>query len=193
MRYELQVTQLDYAAGNFDIIQSGVFEHNSNLKHGLQRKALEVALAEGLRETFKSPKWTNEEITVGGETFMMMHMTAFTEESRYQLTLRQVADEAEVTIETKSQRAAGEKHPFAVEIQEQDDGQLTVVSTKVIHAANQNAAKLQINGEYEAFDGNWSKMPYGGIYRTNTETGQIVVLRQLSAEEAAELDEAASE
>ena len=189
MRYELQVTRSNYSDGTIDILQSGVFEHNSELKHGLQRKATEVALHEDHREIFKAPKWTNEEITINGETFMMMHMTAFSEESRTQLTLRKVGDDAEVTIETGTRNASGEKHAFAVEVQEQADGQLNVVSREIVHAANQNAAKLQINGEYESFEGSWSKMPYGGIYRTNAETGQIVVLRQLSPEEAAELDD----
>lgn len=191
MRYAIRVTQFD--GNGSEILQNDVFEHNSELKHGLQRKAETVVLSEDYRAEFASAKWTNEEITIDDATFMMMHKTAFHADYTRQLTLQRVADDAEVTFESVVRRASGEKHPFAVEVQEQADGQLNVVSREIVHATNETAAKLQINGEYEAYEGKWSKMPYGGIYRTNPETGQIVVLRQLSAEEAAELGEEASE
>ena len=193
MKYGLTVTQYAVDASSVEILQNDVFEHNSTIKHGLQRKATDVVLSEDHRESFASAKWTNEDVDIDGETVRMMHKSVFTAESTMQLVLRQVSDDAEVTIETTSRTSTGEKHPFAVEVQEQADGQLNVVSRKIIHAANETAAKLQLNGDYEAYEGKWSKMPYGGIYRTNPETGQIVVLRPLSAEEAAELSEESDE
>ena len=191
MKFRLTVTRFD--ADSSEIIQNDVFEHGSAIKHGLQRKAMETILNEDHREAFASAKWTNEDVELDGETVRMMHKTVFDAEHTTQLVLRPAADDAEVTVETTTRKSTGEKHPFAVEVQEQDSGQLNVVSRKIIHAANETAAKLQLNGDYEAYEGKWSKMPYGGIYRTNTETGQIVVLRPLSAEEAAELVEESDE
>ena len=193
MRFSLTVTQFAVDGSSVENIQADVFEHSSAIKHGLQRKAMDVVLNEDYREAFASAKWTNEDVEIDGETVRMMHKSVFTAESTMQLVLRQVSDDAEVTVETTTRKSAGEKHPFAVEVQEQADGQLNVVDRKIIHAANETAAKLQLNGDYEAYEGKWSKMPYGGIYRTNSETGQIVVLRPLSAEEAAELGEESNE
>ena len=191
MRFSLTVTQFDN--DGTDILQNDVFDHGSEVKHGLQRKAMDVVLHEDYREAFASAKWTNEDVELDGETVRMMHKTVFHVDYRRQLTLQRVGDDAEVTVETTTRKSTGEKNPFAVEIQEQADGQLNVVDSKVIYAANETAAKLQLNGDYEAYEGKWSKMPYGGIYRTNPETGQIVVLRPLSAEEAAELGEESDE
>ena len=191
MNYRLKVTRFD--AESATIIQNDVFAHGSNLKHGLQRKATTAILNKDYRAAFEHAKWTNEDVTVDDETLLMMHKTAFAVDYTMQLTLQQVDDDTEVTVETAARQVNTDKNAFAVEIQSHADGQLNVDSREIIYAANINAAKLQINGEYESYEGKWTQMPYGGIYRNNTETGNIVVLRQLSDEEAAELAETESE
>ena len=191
MNYRLKVTRFD--AESATIIQNDVFAHGSNLKHGLQRKSTTAILNEDYRAAFEHAKWTNESITIGDDSLTMMHKTAFAVDYTMQLTLQQVDDDVELTVKTAARQVNTDKQAFAVEIQSQADGQLNVDSSDVIYAANINAAKLQINGEYEAYEGKWSKMPYGGIYRNNAETGQIVVLREITAEEAAELAETESE
>ena len=191
MNYRLKVTRFDVESAT--IIQNDVFAHGSNKKHGLQRKATTAILNEDYRAAFEHAKWTNEDVTVDDETLLMMHKTAFAVDHTMQLTLQQVDEDVEVTVETAARQVNTDKNAFAVEIQSHADGQLNVNSREIIYAANIDAAKLQINGEYESYEGKWTKMPYGGIYRSNAETGNIVVLRQLSDEEAAELAETETE
>ena len=50
------------------IVQDDVFEHGSDLKHGLQRKAITAILNEDYRDAFQAAKWANEDVTVDDET-----------------------------------------------------------------------------------------------------------------------------
>ena len=198
-KYRLQVT--DYAANDdadssyCRIVQDDVFEHGSDLKHGLQLKAITAILNEEYRNAFSSAKWTNEDITVDDVTLMMMHKTVFAVDNTMQLTLQQVDDDTEVTVESTARQVNTEKNAFALEFQSQANGELNVDSSDVVYAANLIAAKLQVNGKHTeaGYNGSWSKMPYGGIYRNHDDNGSILVLRPINAEEAAELGEATSE
>ena len=104
-------------------------------------------------------------------------------------------DDTEVTVEGTARQVNTEKNAFALEVQSQANGELNVDSSNVIYAANLIAAKLQVNGKHTeaGYGGSWSKMPYGGIYRNHEDNGSILVLRPISAEEAAELGETTSE
>ena len=198
-KYRLQVTS---HASNDDadtsycrIVQDDVFEHGSDLKHGLQRKASTAILNEDYRDAFNAAKWTNEDVTIGDNTITMMHKAVFEVDNTMQLTLQQVDDETEVTVEGTTRQVNTEKNAFALEFQSQDDGELNVDSSDVVYAANLIAAKLQVNGKHaeSGYNSSWSKMPYGGIYKNHDDNGSILVLRPISAEEAAELGEEASE
>ena len=219
MLYRLTVTQ--FAAGNDNIaesctiMQDDVFEHNSDLKHGLQRKAIESVLRESLRAEFSIPKWTNEDIRLGeliqnSELYMvetgkdaddypvgrMMHMTAFNmaDESCRHLALYRVNDTATVTVEGTARNINADKDWFIVEINDMQAGELNASREDTLQAANLRAAKLRVNGTAEEYDGKWGDMPFnGGIYKDSTSQSSILVLRPATAEEAAELDEAASE
>ena len=195
LRYRLQVTRFDAANNSCDVIQNHVFEVPSNNKHGLQRKALDLVLAEGLRADFQSPKWTNEDITVDDETLRMMHMTAFHADHRNQLTLQQVDDDTEVTFVSKVRQVNSNKDWFIVEVQDVQTGELTADVKESLQAANVTAAKLRIKDNYSEFDGKYGAMPFNqGIYRNHSENTSILVLRQATDEEAAELgNEEASE
>ena len=193
LRYRLQVTQIDSASNNVDVVQNDVFEVPSNNKHGLQRKAIDKVLAEDYREAFNAAKWTNEDISIGEETVRMMHMTSFHADHTSLLTLQQVDDDTEVTYHSKVRQVNGNKDWFIVEIQNVVDGELTADFQEALQAANITAAKLRIKDRYSDFDGQYTAMPFdAGIYRNHfedriTKSSAILVLRPASDEEADEL------
>ena len=188
LRYRLQVTQFDAASNNVDVVQNDVFEVPSDNKHGLQRKAVDRVLAEGLRAEFQSPKWTNEDVTIGEDSLTMMHMTAFHADHTKHLKLHQVDDDTEVTFHSTVRQVNSNKCWFVVEIQNRVDGKLTEDFQEALQAANVTAAKLRIKDNYDGFDGQYTSMPFdNGIYRNHSDNASILVLRPASDEEAAEL------
>ena len=194
LRYRLQVTRFDAASNNVDVVQNDVFEVPSDNKHGLQRKAIDRVLAEGLRAEFQSPKWTNEDVTIGDDSLTMMHMTAFHADHTKQLKLHQVGDDTEVTFHSTVRQVNSNKAWFIVEIQNVEDGKLTADFQEALQAANLTAAKLRIKDRYSDFDGQYISMPFdNGIYRNHASeqdsvvNTSILVLRPASDEEADEL------
>ena len=200
LRYRLQVTRFDAANNSCDVIQNSVFEVPSDNKHGLQRKAIDKVLASDNREAFKPdfgkpPKWTNEDVIIDGNTIRMMHMTRFYADDVYMLKLHQVDDDTEVTFVSKVRQVNSNKDWFIVEVQDVQAGELTAEMKESLQAANVTAAKLRIKDNYPDFAGTYTSMPFNqGIYRNHSENTSILVLRQATDEEAAELgNEEASE
>ena len=188
MRFSLTVTQYAVDGSSVDIIQDDVFEHGSTIKHGLQRKAETVILAEAHRPAFANAKWTNEDVNIDDETVRMMHKSVFTAAATMQLVLRQVSDDAEVTVESTVRNVNADKDYYIAEVQTIDNGAMTAEHVSTIQAANLRAAKLRLNGEVDEFDGQWGNMPFdAGIYKSHSENSSIFVLRPATAEESAEL------
>ena len=188
MRFSLTVTQFDGSSS--EVIQSDVFEHGSAIKHGLQRKAETVILAEDHRPAFASAKWTNEDIELDDETVRMMHKSVFTAEYTQHLVLRQVSDDTPVTVETAVRNVNADKDYFIAETQQVENGAMTAEHVSTIQAANLRAAQLRLNGAADEYDGKWGDMPFdGGKYKNHASNGSIFVLRPATAEEAAELGE----